>query len=185
MNGHFVKRRCTAAIGLLLVGLLAVAPSSHGAPPTEYQVKALFLFNFAQFVEWPASVFPDANTPVTIGVLGDDPFGPALESVLQGETVKSRPLVVKRSRKLEELQDCHVLFICKSENDRLDKILSALDRSSVLTVSEVDGFAKRGGVINFVLQGGKVRFEINAQAAKRKELKLGAKLLQLGLPVGS
>ena len=147
----------------------------------EYKVKASYLFNFAQFVEWPPAAFADANAPITIGVLGTDEFSPFLDELVRGETIKSRPLVIKRSQKLAELLDCHVLFISKSERDRLDKILPALDQTSVLTVSEVEGFAKRGGVINFILMDGRVRFEINPDAAKHKKLKLGSQLLQLGV----
>jgi hypothetical protein len=149
----------------------------------EYQIKAAFLFNFAQFVEWPSAAFADSQTPISIGVLGDDPFGAVLDQTVQGETIHSRKLVVQRSRRLEDLKGCHLLFISKSEKSRVGDILSGLGSSSVLTVSETESFARRGGIINFYLDGNKVRFEINAQAAQQKGIKISSQLLKLGKAV--
>lgn len=147
----------------------------------EYPVKAIFIRNFIQFVEWPDTFFQDASAPLVIGVLGNDPFGDALDKAIRGERVKNRPLVVKRSRRLEELKSCHVLFISRSEEDWLDQILEALAGGSggVLTIGETDGFARRGGIINLFLQDNKVRFEINKDAADRSGLKISSHLLSL------
>lgn len=147
----------------------------------EYLVKAIFLRNFIQFVEWPDTLFQDASSPLVIGVLGNDPFGDALDKSIRDEKVKTHPLVVKRSRRLEELKPCHVLFICKSEEGRLDQILAALagGGGGVLTIGETDGFARRGGIINLFLQDNKVRFEINKDAADRSGLKISSHLLSL------
>ncbi len=160
---------------------LVAAPS---APAREYQVKAVFLFNFLQFVEWPATVFPDQNSPIRIGVLGDDPFGSALEEAVRDEAINHRRLIVNRSHRVEDLRDCQLVFISKSENRRIDAILPLLNSHPVLTVSEVEGFARHGGVIAFYQDGKKVRFEINIGTAQRLGLKMSSELLRLGKIVG-
>ena len=168
---------------LLLAGTLsltATGATAEPAPSKEYQVKAVFLFNFAQFVEWPPTAFPEPGAPISIGVLGDDPFGTALEETVRGETVGNRKITVQRSHKVEDLKNCQLLFISKSEKGRTAEILSSLTPGPVLTVSEVESFAHQGGVINFYLEGNKVRFEINPAAARRQRLKLNSQLLSLG-----
>ncbi len=175
--------------GLLLAFVLAgcVVPraAAQTTPSREYQIKAVFLFNFIQFVEWPPAAFPDDSTPIRIGVLGDDPFGPALEEAVRGESIRNRSLVVRRAHRLEEIQDCQLLFICKSEQRKLDNILSRLGNRPVLTVSEVTGFTRQGGIIAFYQDGKKVRFEINSTTAQKSGLKLSSQLLGLGRIVGA
>ena len=174
----------------VLCALLAVttlrldAAEATGKIVREYDLKAAFLFNFTHFVDWPSEAFADDNAPIVIGILGDDPFGPVLDRIIEGETIKNRKLVVKRSRRIQDLRTCHVLFISKSEKGRIGQILTTLDGASVFTVGEVEGFARRGGITNLFLQGNKVRFEINMEAAKRKGLKISAQLLALGTVVG-
>jgi hypothetical protein len=146
----------------------------------EYQIKAVFLFNFTQFVEWPVATFPTNDTPICIGILGNDPFGPSLEETVQGETIGNRKLVIQRSHQVEDLKNCHLLFISKSEQGHVPEILSALNPTAVLTVSEVDGFTLNGGNINFYLEGNKVRFEINPDTARSRGIKLSSQLLRLG-----
>jgi hypothetical protein len=170
---------------LLIVSLLAFAfhlseARAQSSPSREYQLKAVFLFNFIQFVQWPDAVFPEPGTPIRIGVLGDDPFGQALDEAVRDETVRGHKLVVLRSRRLEDLQDCHLLFIGKSEARRIGEILALIDRRPVLTVGETDGFARNGGIIAFFSEGNKVRFEINPVSAQRQGLKLSSQLLGLG-----
>ena len=155
------------------------------APPSrEYQVKAVFLFNFLQFVEWPGAAFPEAGSPIRIGILGDDPFGPALEQTVQGEAVNHRPLAITRSKRVDDLKDCHLIFISKSEGRRIETILTVLKNRPVLTVSEIEGFARQGGVIGFYPDGKKVRFEINPATAQNQGLKMSSELLRLGKIVG-
>src|SRR5688572_24503994 len=146
-----------------IVWLLSVAPQLRAQEfnPKEYQVKAVFLFNFVQFVEWPATAFPSANAPIRIGVLGDNPFNGALEAAVQGEKVRNRSIVIERSSRLETLRDCHVVFVSRSERAEIGTILTVLGSRPVLTVGDVPDFARRGGIINFYLEGQKVRFEIN------------------------
>ncbi len=154
------------------------------APSKEYQVKAACLFNFVQFIEWPADSFADGDSPIIIGVLGDDPFGKALDQMIDGESIQGRKLVIRRSNSIVEMKGCHLLFISKSEKGRTAEILNETRDLSVATVGEVDEFAQRGGVLNFYLDGKKVRFEINPDSAKNKSLKLSAHLLKLGRIVG-
>ena len=144
----------------------------------EYQIKAVFLFNFTQFVDWPANAFSDAQTPLVIGVLGDDPFGPYLDETVRGEKVKDRPLVVQRYRRPADIKTCHVLFISRSESARLDQIFGSLRGRNILTVSDIEGFARRGGMMLFLTQGNKTRLRINLEAAKAANLTISSKLLR-------
>ncbi len=165
--------------------LLVVAPMNAPAQSKEYQIKAAFLFNFAQFVNWPSGAFPGTNAPFCIGVLGDDPFSGALDATIQGETIDNHKIIVERSQNVADLKNCQMIFVSKSERKHVAEILSALDSKPILTVSEVDGFAERGGGINFYLAGTKVRFEINPGVAQSDGLKISAQLLSLGKIVQS
>jgi YfiR/HmsC-like len=150
------------------------------ATSKEYQVKAAFLFNFMQFVEWPPTVFKNADDPFRIGVLGQDPFNAALEETVQGETISNHKIIVEHAMQVDDLKNCQLIFISKSEKKHVAEILSALDDKPVLTVSEIEGFAERGGGINFYLEGNKVRFEVNPDAARHDGLKVSSQLLSLG-----
>ncbi len=162
--------------------VLAGALAETGQPLGEYQVKAAFLFNFAKFVEWPAGARAGQGF-LFVCVLGRDPFGPVLEELIQGKRVNGRPLRAKRISRPEEVPSCHMLFISGSEGGRLEEILSLAREASVLTVSDVDRFVQRGGVINFLKGDKKIRFEINPDAAARAGLKISSKLLQLATVV--
>ena len=162
------------------VCLLLLVPREAAAQTKEYQVKAAFLFNFAQFVEWPAGVYADTNAPFCIGILGDDPFGQALEQTIQGENIGGHKMAVQRSRQVADLMNCQMIFVSKSEKSHVPEILTTLGSHPVLTVGEVPGFARSGGGINFILEGAKVRFEINPEAAQTEGLKISSQLLSLG-----
>ena len=150
------------------------------ATSKEYQIKAAFLFNFMQFVEWPPTVLKNADDPFRIGVLGQDPFNAALEDTVQGETISNHKIIVEHAMQVDDLKNCQLIFISKSEKKHVAEILSALDDKPVLTVSEIEGFAERGGGINFYLEGNKVRFEVNPDAARHDGLKVSSQLLSLG-----
>jgi hypothetical protein len=168
----------TTATFLVLVTTCSLAAKTLSAPPNEYQVKAALLFNFVKFVEWPPNAFADANTPFVIGVLGQDPFGSYLDDTVRGERWNGRPLVVQRYRSAGELKNCHVLFISRSESDRLDQILASLKYRKILTVTDAAG--DNGGVIiRFINDGNRIRFKIDAQAAKTASLTISSKLLRL------
>ncbi|MCU0783177.1 MAG: YfiR family protein [Verrucomicrobia bacterium] len=145
----------------------------------ECQVKAAFLVKFAMFVEWPAATRSDGNNPFKIGIVGEDPFGKDFEDAVKSEQVNHRPVALRRARGLSELEDCQVVFICTSEANRLEELLSKVAGRPALIVGDAPDFAKRGGMIGFIKEDGKVRFEINIAAAERAGLKLSAKLLQV------
>ena len=172
----------------LLLAVLLIAAPLHSPAQTpvarEYQVKAVFLFNFAQFVEWPAATFPDETAPLVIGVLGEDPFGPVLDEVVRGESVGGRPLAVRRYRQPEEIGACHILYIGKSETARLDRIVAALKDRGVLTVSDIEGSAHAGVMIRFLAENKRIRLRINLEAARRAGLVLSSKLLRPAEIVG-
>lgn len=168
-------------VGGALCLLAIVAAPRSGSPqpaPTEYQVKAAFLYNFVKFVEWPAAALPP-NSAVSLCVLGQDPFGSDLESTVEGRVLNGRPLQIRRSERLGDLDTCHVLFISSSERAGVATLLAALKGTSVLTVGETDGFATQGGMIGLTLEKNKVRFEINVLAAERARLRISSQLLRL------
>jgi YfiR/HmsC-like len=165
----------------LLMWALAGATTPGDAPAQsspEYQLKAIFLFNFAQFVEWPASAFPEPDTPLGICILGEDPFGGYLDEAVRGETVANHPLAVRRYRAVVEIKGCHILFVSRQEQGRLSGILDSLKGQSVLTVSDAEGFASHGGMIRFVTDRNRIRLRINLEAARAANLTLSSKLLR-------
>ena len=172
--------RAAARVGtvMLLGSLLLAPPRVAAAPPPEYQIKAVFLFNFAQFVEWPASAFADEHAPLVIGVLGEDPFGDQLDAAVRGERIGARPLVVRRYRHVEDIADCHILFLSSSESDQFDKILAHLKGRPLLTVGDTDNFNRQGGMVRYVTENNKIRLRINVEAAKAGDLVISSKLLR-------
>ena len=175
-----MRLRAIPILGLWLVCLLAGGIGrAQESPPTEHQLKAAFLLNFAKFVEWPPAAFGDPTAPIVLGILGDNPFGIILEQTIRGKAINDRPLVVKEFHSAAEATNCHILFISPSEKARLPQILAGLHGASVLTVSELDRFTESGGMINFIRQGNKIRFQINETAAKTVSLKISSKLLSL------
>lgn len=169
-----VRRALLAA--LLLSGLNLMAQT---VATREYQVKAVFLFNFSQFVTWPTNAFPEAQTPLTIGVLGEDPFGTYLDETVRGEKVNGHPLVIQRYRSIKEVKDCQILFVSRSESKRVEQILTGLQGKNILTVSDIEGFAAKGGIVRFIAEQNKIHFRINLQAAKDAGLIISSKLLRL------
>jgi hypothetical protein len=144
----------------------------------EYDLKAAFLFNFAHFVEWPPEAYATAHTPITIGILGDDPFGSSLDQMVAHETVNNRKLIVRRYRSLEELGSCHILFISPSQADRMSEVLDRLERRSVLTVGDGGDFASRAGMIGFEVVNRRLHLRINLAAVSAAKLTISSKLLR-------
>jgi hypothetical protein len=151
--------------------------------PSEYQVKAAYLFNFLKFVEWPSDAFADSLAPIVIGIVGDDPFGSVSPEVVIGKTVQGRDLVIRKYHAGEELRGASILFISASERKRLPQILAGLRGASVLTVSDMDGFLATGGMIQFLSENDRVRFGIDVGATSRARLKVSSKLLTLARTV--
>jgi hypothetical protein len=164
----------TVAFLALLASLPGRAWAASAA--TETEVKAAFLCSFAEFVEWPSAA---AGGAVTIGILGADPFGAMLEETVKTRTLQTRPLALRRLANVEEALTCQIVFVSASEKRRLPEIFRALAGTPVLTVSDIEGFARQGGVIGFVLEQRRVRFEINAAAAEKSGLRISSRLLNL------
>jgi hypothetical protein len=165
-------------VTVMLLGMSLSGPT-RGQEIEEYQVKAAFLYNFAKFVEWPAQAFKKPNAPIVICVLGRNPFGSALEDVIRGKSVEGRAFTLRPVEDGEEASACQILFVVSSEGKRFRSLWGNPKPAGILTVGEVQGFASGGGVINFKLEGGRVRFEINLQAAEQAQLHISAKLLSL------
>lgn len=176
-----LKPWCRAvAFACVLASGGGVRTQADEASSLEYQVKAAFLVKFAMFVEWPAAARSDVKEPFTIGILGDDPFGKGFDDAIKSERVNHRPVALRRASGLSELEDCQVIFICASEANRLEELLREVEDRPVLIVGDAPDFAKRGGMIGFIKEDGKMRFEINIAATEHAGLKLSAKLLQVG-----
>ena len=166
-------------MALIAGGGLRLAQGQSAPKFSEHEVKAAFLFNFMQFVEWPASVATNASRPLVIGVLGDYPFGAALDETIKGETVRGQPLQIKRSRLVDDMKDCQLVFICRNEKPHLKEILNSLRGCGTLTVSDIEEFCQHGGMIELLNEGGKIRFAINQEAAEQGKVKISSKLLRL------
>lgn len=172
-----------AAATLLLACVFITSDPALAAPaePLEYQVKAAFLLNFTKFVQWPASAFADENSPVAICILGEDPFGNALDEMVKGEALNGRQLVVQRIRRAPEPKACQVLFVAKSEKETA-RTLADLG-PGVLTVGEGEKFLRDGGIIAFVIQDRRVRFDIDQAAAAKAKITLSSRLMNVARSV--
>ncbi len=174
------------AVLVAVAWLAAICPAQAQKPRfNERDVKAVFLFNFVQFAEWPPEAFSDAQSPIVIGVLGEDPFGRALDDVVRGEVVGSRQLVVERFRRIEEIKACHILFISPSETEKYEQIFARLHGRPILTVGDTEGFATRGGMIRFLTEQNRIRLRVNVGAARAAGLTLSSKLLRAAEIIGT
>lgn len=151
----------------------------------EYQVKAAFIYNFSKFVEWPPQAFKTAKDPITICVLGQNPFGNALEETVSGKMVEGRAFIVRQLSSEPAATGCQILFVSSSERNRLHSILSDIKITGVLTVGETETFASEGGVINFKIEAGTVRIQVNVDAAEQAKLRISSRLLSLAQIVKS
>ncbi|HKT73874.1 MAG TPA: YfiR family protein [Steroidobacteraceae bacterium] len=177
-----VRQRYAAAC-LAAMMWSSVVCAAESAP--EYQVKAAFLFNFAQFVEWPASAFASPDAPFAICVLGPDPFGPELDSLVRGESVNRRPFVIERYRSIAQLRNCNILYIDRSQLPDLARIRDVARERSILTVTDAEGGDQEGVVIHLVTQDHHIRLRIDVGAAKASHLTISSKLLRPAEIIGS
>jgi hypothetical protein len=171
---HGMSRLGRAAV-LVLAALMATGAAALA--PSEYQLKAVFLFNFAQFVEWPPEAFDESTSSLNVCIAGSDPFGSELEAVMQGESVGGRPLVVERVTDIDATQRCHLVYVNQPEQ-QLRETLQKLKGKPVLTVGETQAFMEAGGMIRFNMDGKKIRLMINPKAADEAQLRLSSKLLR-------
>jgi YfiR/HmsC-like len=170
-------------VTVVFLSLLAVRLPAQEVE--EYQVKAAFLYNFAKFVEWPSQAFKMPKDPITVCVLGHNPFGGALEEVIHGKLIDGRPFAFRQVDDAHEASACQILFVSASESKHFRSLCGNLKPSGILIVGEEEGFAADGGVINFKLNDGRVRFQINVAAAEREQLHISSKLLSLAQIVKS
>lgn len=161
----------------LILGGLSIA-CLH-AEVEEYQLKAAVVYNFAKFVEWPPQSFTNANDPIAVCVLGQNPFGGWLSETLAGRTAGGRPFVIRHASEPQQVGHCQILFVSSSERKRFRAVLAEVKADGVLTVGDTPGFAALGGVVNLRLDGDTVRMEVNVKSAEQKKLQISAKLLSL------
>ncbi|MGD1073096.1 MAG: YfiR family protein [Bryobacteraceae bacterium] len=166
-----------------LILTLGLTAAGNERPPDEYRVKAAFLFNFAKFVEWPPEAFADPNEALVVCVLGEDPFGHALDELAMGKRIEGRVLAIRRISDAHLAKGCRMLFVSSSEHKRVLSVLDSLGEPGVLTVGESDSATSEGMIISFTLENGKVRFAINVAAAEREKLRLSSRLLSLATRV--
>jgi len=173
-----------------VVAATALFATASAAVPTttireEYQLKAVFLFNFLQFVDWPANTFADASSPFYVCVLGDDPFGQELDEVMANERLEGRPIVIERHEDVADTEHCHLVFIAQDSADRRQRSLTELQNKAVLTVSDAENFANEGGVIELDVQNNHIKLLVNLQAANEAQLRVSSKLLRKAQIVGT
>lgn len=168
-----------AALLLLLLWATNTNTFAQQRISKAHQVQALFLYNFTQFVEWPAGSFSGDGAPLIIGILGDDPFGAYIDELVRGEVINGHPLKVERFAALDDITHCHILYINFPEKEKRAEALASLKSMPVLTVSDKDGFAKMGGVIRFVNERGRIGIRVNIGVAASSNLLISSKLLRL------
>lgn len=189
MKAHSKTIRLKLAITLLPLLLAATATSAHAQETeasSEYLIKAGFIYNFANLVQWPSASFSQADSPIVIAILGEDHFGSTLDRVLQGKKIAGHPFVIKRLKFVSELarsagnpKEFQILYVSASAMPHLSEAFQAVRGLHVLTIGEAPGFANSGGIINLVLEDNRVRFEVNVKAAKDADLNISSRLLAL------
>jgi len=161
---------------ILMLGLFASAQTTGDR---EYQVKAAFLFNFSQFVEWPSAVLPEPGAALVIGILGENPFDSYLQAIISGEVVNGHPLTIQQYKNVDEIKTCHILFINIHDTNKLIDVLTALKGRNILTVSDAGNFIRLGGMVTFITRHNKIRIRINPERAKDADLMISSKLLRV------
>ena len=174
---EFLRRfQLAVAIGLLLFpGSLPAAPPS----PNEYSLKAVFLYNFCRFIDWPELAFASPNEPLIIGIVGPDPFGSLLQEAIAGESYHGRPIRIDHYRSAREIRRCHLLFVSQAAAGQFNAIVTAAAGHNILTVGETEDFLDRGGMIALTAEENRVRLRINPTALRMTKLSVSSKLLQV------
>lgn len=169
---------CLCMWGIALSQIFPIKAHGHDSQPGEYQVKAVFILNFAKFVEWPATSFMNDSGTINLCIVGEDPFGADLDSI-RGEKVGNKIIAVEYLSATQPLNKCHIAFISRSEKNHLTKVVNALRGSGILSVGDTEGFAHHDVIINFYVEKNRVKFEINEDAAKSAGIRISAKLMNL------
>jgi hypothetical protein len=170
---------------MVMVSFLAAGRTRAGPPARldtsskVYEIKAAFIYNFAQFTQWPDSAFASNDSPFVLAFIGDSPLGPALEKVLDGKSIAGHPIVLKHLDTASQISGCHLLFVSESADSHLDDIFNAIGNQPILTVGETTKFMWGGGIIRFFIADGRIRFEIDPDAADKAALRLSSRLMSL------
>ena len=176
--------RYVSTLLAFVAGWFLSAGGARGQGSREYDIKAVFLYNFASFVEWPESAFAGPEAPFVVGILGHDPFGRVLDEVVAGERMKNRPIVLRRVSRIEEAGGCHILFVSASERRRMQEILDRFRHAPVLTVADFPDFVETGGAIGFRTEDNRLKVDVNARAARAAGLTVSSKLLKVARVIG-
>jgi hypothetical protein len=169
-----------AAIATVQLALLAgLLPAQPVAPPNEYALKSVFLYNFCHFIDWPDSAFTSPNEPLVIGIVGEDPFGSSLKEAVAGETYRNRPIVIEHYHGAKDIKHCHLLFVGRTEAARVDAILAVVKSKSVVTVGETEDFLDHGGMIALPADKNRVRLVIRPETMRAVNLSVSSKLLRV------
>ena len=163
---------------IALMAFVSLSAADTAPPSKEHQIEAVFLFHFAEFVEWPANAFSDPNQPFVIGILGNDPFGSYLDEVVRGEKIKGRSIIVKRFDKVEDVIGCQILFLSQLSGGIMELVFAGVKNKPILTVSGTESFCQFGCMICFGALESKL-MTINNEAAKAVHLEISYKLLKL------
>ncbi len=157
---------------------LAITPM-RAAPPSEYALKSVFLYNFCRFIDWPATAFSSPSEPLIIGIVGQDPFGPLLEEAIAGETYHGRPIRIEHYRNAREIKHCQLLFVSRSAAADVANILAAVAGKNVVTIGETEGFIDKGGMIALTADQNRVRLRINPATLRSANVEVSSKLLRV------
>ncbi len=176
---HFAKPAKSVACWLLCFFMGMQLLQAQTPASKEYKVKAVFIYNFIQFVDWPQNSFASETSPFIIGILGDDPFGTAIDEVVAGEKFDRHPVIVQRYHDVKEIKNCQILYLSSGEAEHLREDLAVLPGTGMLTVSDNNNFARMGGMIRFFTQNNKIRLQINPDAARAVNLIISSKLLRV------
>jgi hypothetical protein len=149
--------------------------------PTEYQIKAKYIYNFTRFVDWPEESFENPDSPFVIGIIGNDPYGIDLDKTIEGKQIKNRRFIIRRCQNIEDLSSCHILFIGVDKGAQRSQIFNKIKNKCILTVGDEEHFARDGGMINFIIMKKRIRFEINREAVKQSHLKMSTNLLKMAV----
>ena len=166
---------------VILLSSLCIQQGTYAqlATASEYKVKAVFLFNFTHFIDWPEEAFEDGYSPFVIGMIGGDPFGTFLEQAVSGERINAHVIRIERYDNIQDIKACHILYVNTRDPEEIKRILAAVSNRSILTVGDTPNFIRWGGMVRFYTQESKIKLEINNTLARSRQLKISSKLLRV------